>query len=76
MAQWVKNLTAEARVFLQRCWSIPGPGQWIKGSGVAPAAAGIQSLARELPYAAGVAENNDNIKLSSKNLNVKIQQIF
>ena len=34
---------------------IPGPAQWVKGSGVATAAAGIQSLAEELPYAKGVA---------------------
>ena len=29
--------------------------QWVKGSGVVIAAAGIQPLARELPYALGVA---------------------
>ena len=41
--------------------SIPGSAQWVKGSGIVTAApqvvavAQIQSLARELPYAAGVA---------------------
>ena len=40
--------------------SIPGPAQWVKGSGVAAVAqvtavALIQSLARELPYATGAA---------------------
>ena len=41
--------------------SIPGPAQWIKGSGIAAAAvyfvavAQIQYLAQELPYAVGMA---------------------
>ena len=34
---------------------IPGSAQWIKGSGVAAAATQSQSLAQELPCAAGVA---------------------
>ena len=40
---------------------MPGPVQWVKGSGVAAAvvqvtaAAWIQSLAQELPYATGAA---------------------
>ena len=34
---------------------IPGPVQWVKGSGVATAVARIQSLAQELPYAKGAA---------------------
>ena len=36
--------------------SIPCPAQWVKGSGVATAVALIQSLAREFPYAKGVAK--------------------
>ena len=35
--------------------SIPGPVQWVKGSGVAAATAWIQSLVREFPYATGMA---------------------
>ena len=33
---------------------IPSPVHWVKGSAFVTAVAGIQSLARELPYAAGV----------------------
>ena len=47
MAQRVKNLTGEARV--------TSLVQWVKGSQVAAAAARIQSLAWELPYAVDVA---------------------
>ena len=60
MAQWVKTLTAAARVCAEVS-SIPGLAQYVKGSGVATAvaqitaAAWIQSLAWELPYTAGVA---------------------
>ena len=54
MAQWVKNSTAVA--YCRGSGSIPGPAQWIKGSGIAAAAAGIHSLARELPYAVGPAK--------------------
>ena len=39
--------------------SIPGLAQWIKGSSVT-AAAQIQFLAQEHPYAVGVAINNNN----------------
>ena len=48
----VKNLTAAALVAVE-AWLDPWlcPIQWVKGSGVAPAAAQIQSLAWELPYA-------------------------
>ena len=53
MAQRVKNLTGEARV--------TSLVQWVKGSQVAAAAARIQSLAWELPYAVDVA-----IKLKRK----------
>ena len=52
MAWWVKNPTG-----LGRCGgtgSIPGPVQWVEGSTIAVAAAQIQSLARDLPYATGV----------------------
>ena len=35
--------------------SIPGPAQWVKGSDIAAAAVWIQSLAREFPYAPGMA---------------------
>ena len=34
--------------------SIPGKVQWVKGYGVGPAVAQIQSLAWELPYAVGM----------------------
>ena len=43
---------------------VPGPEQWVKGSGIAAAAvyvttaSWIQSLAWELPYATGVAIKN------------------
>ena len=53
VAQWVKNLQ-----WLRLCGgvgSIPGPAQWVKGSGVATAVAQIQSLAWELSYAMGAA---------------------
>ena len=46
---------------------IPNPAQWVKESGVATtaayatAAAQIQSLAWELPYATGVTIKNNNI---------------
>ena len=46
MAQWVKNPTAGC------CGGgglIPSLMQWVKGSGVSAAGAGIQPLARELP---------------------------
>ena len=36
--------------------SIPGPSQWVKGSGIAAAEAGIQPLVWELPCAAGAAQ--------------------
>ena len=57
MAQCVKNTTTVA---WDAGW-IPGPAQWVKGSGTVTAVvqvaaeAWIQSLAWELPYAAGVA---------------------
>ena len=48
---WVKNLTAVARVAVEG--SILGPAQWVKASSIAAPVAWIQSLARELQYAAG-----------------------
>ena len=55
MVQWVKNLTAAAcLMLLWRYGLYPWPW-WVKGSGIVAAVAYIQSLARELPYAAGVA---------------------
>ena len=57
MVQGVKNLTAVTQVM----GSIPSLLQWVKGSGIAAAvawvtaAAQIQSLAWEIPYAAGAA---------------------
>ena len=50
---------------LERHGFNPLLAQWVKGSSVAAAAACIQSLARELPYAAGVAtkkRRNDILK--------------
>ena len=44
--------------------SIPGPGQWVKGSGIAAPAAQIQSLAQELPYAAGAAIKKEKARNS------------
>ena len=61
VAQWVKNLTAVAWVAAEAAGSIPGPAQWVKRSGIdvavaqATAEARAQSLARELPYASGMA---------------------
>ena len=58
--KWVKNLTAEAQV----AGSIPHPGQGVKGSRFAAAAAKvaavahIQTLSQALPYAVGVAIKN------------------
>ena len=54
MAQWVKNLTVVAQVAVE-VWVQSPPVQWVKGSSMATAAAWIQSLTWELPYAMGVA---------------------
>lgn len=51
MMQQVKNLTAVDH--RGGMGSIPTPGQWVKGSALAAAAAWIQSLAWKLPYAVG-----------------------
>ena len=40
---------------LRRCGSIPCLVQWVKGSGIVPVVAQIQSLAQELSGAAGRA---------------------
>ena len=55
MVQWVKNPASAALVPVEVRVQSPAPEQWVKGSGVAAAVAQIQSLAQELPYAAGVA---------------------
>ena len=39
---------------------IPGPGQWVKGFGIATAVAQIQPLAWELPYATSMAVKKKN----------------
>ena len=68
VVQWVKNLTAAAWVDAET-WvqSLPCPLQWVKGSGVAPAVAQIQSLAQEFPYAVGMViktKRNSEMPLS------------
>ena len=52
VVQWVKN-QLQWLGSLWRCQSIPGLGQWVKGSHVATAVARIQSLTLELAYAVG-----------------------
>ena len=47
--------------------SIPCPAQWVKGSGVATAVALIQSLAREFPYAKGVAKKKTKKQKNNNN---------
>ena len=61
MAHWVNDPTAAGWVACRSVGSTPTAwAQWVKGSGVAAAAVEVaavvqtQSLARELPYAAGV----------------------
>ena len=49
VVQWVKNLTAAVWVTAEVQGLLSGPARWVKGSGVAAAAARIQSLARKLP---------------------------
>lgn len=49
--------------------SISSPAQWLKGSGVAAAVRWIQSLAQDLPCAAGAAVKTSNgmgLKTSSR----------
>ena len=54
MAEGVKNLTAWWLGSQGGAGLMPSPAQQVKGSGVAAAAAWIQSLVQDLPYAAGV----------------------
>ena len=62
---WVKNLTVAAWVTAERA-------QWVKGSCTAAAAAGFQSLARELPYASGAAiKKKKKIERKSKQISMK-----
>ena len=51
--------------------SIPGLAQWVKGSDIAAAAAWIQSLAREFPYAPVMA-----IKKKKKHLIEGPKELF
>ena len=57
MAQWVKNPAAASLGLCRGESSTSGPAQWVKESGIAAAAAKveaaaqIQSLAWECPYA-------------------------
>ena len=70
MAQWVKNLTAAARVSVEVWVPSPNPAQWAEGPGFATAVgqvaavAPVQSLAQELPCSAGasVKRKNENKK--------------
>ena len=56
--QWIKSPTAVAQMVVAA-----SPAQWVKWSGVAIAAAWIQSLAWELSYATGAAINKQMKKL-------------
>ena len=58
VSQWVKNLTAAARVTAEGQVPSLALGQWVKGSNCPIAAQDtgvpwIQPLAQELPYASG-----------------------
>ena len=55
MVQWVKNPTAAAQVAADVQVRSPAWDGGVQGSGVAAAAAQIQSLGWEFPHAAGVA---------------------
>ena len=72
VAQWVKNLTAAARVSVEVRVPSPDPAQWVKGCSFATAlgqmvtVAPIQSLAQELLYTAGAS-------IKRKNKNKKAQ---
>ena len=52
--QWVKSVTAAAWATAEAWVSSPAQHSGLKGSSVVAAAAQIQSLAQELPYAVGV----------------------
>ena len=58
MVQWVKNPTEVALVAVEA--RVQFLAQWVKGCSIAAAVARIQSLAWELPYAAGTAIKNNN----------------
>ena len=64
--QWGENSTTAARAAEGGAGLIPGPAQWVKGSGVAAALARIQPLARDLPRAAGVATKKKRRKRQKK----------
>ena len=49
MGQWVKNPTATAQVAVEAQFDPQPLLQWVKESGIAAAAVGIQPLAQELP---------------------------
>ena len=53
--QCIKNLECSGSGCCGGVNSIPGLVQWVKEFSIAAAAAQIQSLAQELPYAIGVA---------------------
>ena len=61
---------------------IPSLAQWVKGSGIAIAAAQVtagaltQSLAWELPYAAGTAIKKKKKKKKKKIINSKEGRLF
>ena len=55
VVQWVKNLTAMVQAAAKVQGQSLALAQWVKGSGIAAAAAQIQPLAWELPYASGGA---------------------
>lgn len=63
VVQWVKNVTAATRVAPEEACSIPGPLQWVKGSGTVAVAAqviamaGIQSLAQRNSIFRGCGHN-------------------
>ena len=44
--------------------SIPGPTQWVKGSGIAAAVAWFQSLAWEIPCAMGTVITKQKLEAS------------
>ena len=61
VVHWVKDLTASSSGRRRDVGSIPSPAQWIKDPAFPQLwcrspAAGIHSLAQELPYAVGVTK--------------------
>ena len=51
--------------------SVPNLAHWVKGSGVAVAAAQIRSLAQEFPHAASAAKQEEKEKKKKKKKKVK-----